>query len=174
MSKEVTKEYITIGKIVNTQGNKGCLRVLPLTDFPERFYSMEKVVVFSETKRSQYQIEKATPHKKYIILKFKGITDMNTAASLKGALLQITKDQLVSLPAGTFYIFDIIGLDVYTVQEEYLGKIQDVLKTGANDVYIVKAQDNNRPVLIPALKQVVKEIDLKNKCMVVEPLPGLL
>jgi 16S rRNA processing protein RimM len=169
----MAEEYITIGKVVNTQGNKGCVRVLPLTDFPERFYKMEQVIVFSGAKRSKYQIEKASPHKKYIILKFKEINEMNTAADLKGALLQVTRDQLVSLPPDTFYVFELINLDVYTAGGEYLGKIQDVLKTGANDVYVVKAQSINRSILIPALKQVVKEVDIKNKRLVIEPLPGL-
>jgi 16S rRNA processing protein RimM len=167
------EEYITIGKIVNTQGNKGCVRVLPLTDFPERFYKMEQVIVFSGAKRSKYQIERAYPHKKYIILKFKKVNEMNTAANLKGALLQVTKNQLVSLPPDTFYVFELINLEVYTTGGEYLGKVQDVLKTGANDVYVVEAQNINRSILIPALKQVVKEVDLKNKRLVVKPLPGL-
>jgi 16S rRNA processing protein RimM len=81
---------------------------------------------------------------------------------------------LVSLPPDTFYVFELINLDVYTTGGEYLGIIQDVLKTGANDVYVVEAQNNKRPILIPALKQVVKEVDLKNKRLVVELLPGLL
>jgi 16S rRNA processing protein RimM len=98
---------------------------------------------------------------------------MNTAANLKGALLQVTKNQLVSLPPDTFYVFELINLEVYTTGGEYLGKVQDVLKTGANDVYVVEAQNINRSILIPALKQVVKEVDLKNKRLVVKPLPGL-
>jgi 16S rRNA processing protein RimM len=106
------EQYITIGKIVNTQGHRGEVRVLPLTDFPQRFDAMEKVFVGLSGKTALMNIEKTYQHKKFIIIKFVGINDMNAAETLKGAPLLITRDELMPLPGDTFYIFDIVGLAV--------------------------------------------------------------
>ncbi|MGB9826598.1 MAG: ribosome maturation factor RimM, partial [Desulfofundulus sp.] len=155
-------DYINIGKIVNTQGHRGEVRVVPLTDFPERFEQMEEVLVYHKGERKTYHIEKTRRHKGFVILKFREVPDMNTALTLKGAFLQVTPAQLVVLPEDTFYIFEIIDLEVYTPEGERLGKITDVLSTGANDVYVVQEGDK-RPLLIPALKSVVRDIDLNQK-----------
>ncbi len=165
-------DYINIGKIVTTQGHRGEVRVFPLTDFPERFDHMDEVLIYKNGERKTYHIEKTRRHKGFIILKFREVPDMNAALSLKGALLQVTSEQLVSLPEDTYYIFEIIDLDVYTAGGEWLGKVTDVLTTGANDVYVVQEGDK-RPLLIPALKSVIRNIDLGQKRMVVDLPPGL-
>lgn len=165
-------EYITIGKIVKTQGHRGAVRVLPLTDFPERFENMEEVLVYFNGQRKSYHIEETGRHKKFVIIKFKEVPDMNAAEAIKGALLQVARKQLVPLPEDTYYIFDIIGLDVFTNKGEWLGKITDVLITGANDVYVVE-QGQNHPLLVPALKNVVREINFAQRQMVVDLPPGL-
>lgn len=169
----ISDEYISIGKVVNTQGHRGAVRVLPLTDFPERFETMSVVQVYHLGRRRAFHIEETGRHKKFIIIKFKEVADMNAARELKGALLQVTRDELVPLPEDTYYIFDIIGLNVFTVEGRPLGRVRDVLSTGANDVYIVEKEDN-KPLLVPALKQVVREIDLAGGRMVVDLPPGLM
>jgi len=164
--------FITIGKIVNTQGNRGQVRVMPLTDFPERFAGMKEVLVVREGRRQLYHIEHVAYHKRFIIIKFAEVPDMNAAETLKGSLLQITREQLMPLPADTYYVFDLIGLNVYTGAGEFLGVLKEVLSNPAHDVYLV--QDGEcPPVLIPALKAVVTEIDLPAKRMVVELPAGL-
>ncbi|MBE3586498.1 ribosome maturation factor RimM [Desulfofundulus thermocisternus] len=165
-------DFINIGKIVTTQGHRGEVRVLPLTDFPERFEQMDEVLIYHNGERKTYHIEKTWYHKSFVILKFREVQDMNAALALRGAFLQVTPDQLVDLPEDTYYVFEIIGLDVYTPEEDWLGKVTDVLATGANDVYVVEGEAG-RPLLIPALKSVVRKVDLGKKRMVVELPPGL-
>lgn len=151
-------EFITIGKIVNTHGYRGWLRIFPLTDYSERFFGMMKVFVVRDKNFNEYFIDEVKQHKHTILIKLKEINDMNSAIALKGALLQVKRDQLVKLPADTYFIFDLLGLKVYTTEQEYLGEIKDILQTGANDVYIIE-NEQGQTILIPALKSVVKEIN---------------
>lgn len=168
----MAEDYIAIGKILNTQGRAGAVRVLPLTDYPQRFEVKSRVYVSLKGSRKLMSIEKSAPHQKYLIVKFKEIPDMNAAEEIKGGILEITRDQLFPLQENTYYIFDIIGLTVSDRTRGSLGKITEVLQTGANDVYVVET--GGRPLLIPALKQVVKEIDLPAGRMVVELPDGLV
>lgn len=163
------EEYISIGKIVNTHGHKGEIKILPLTDFPERFFKMDKVLVFEKEKNTlkEFQIENARQHKQAIILKLKEILDMNEAEKLKGSFLQVKKEDLVELPKDHFYIFEIIGVKVFEVTRGYLGVLKDVIQTGANDVYVIEPKEG-KPILIPALKKVVKEINILEGNMMVE------
>jgi len=167
----MTEEYISIGKILNTQGNRGAVRILPLTDYPERFRQMGRVLVSVNGVMRELFIEESYPHKKFIIIKFKEIQDMSAAEELKGGFLVVTRDELMPLPEDSFYIFDLIGISVFDSGGRYLGKINDVIQTGANDVYLVDSGAG--PVLIPALKKVVREVDLAGRRMVVELPEGL-
>lgn len=166
----VTEQYITVGKIVNTQGNRGELRIYPLTDFPERFLDMEKILVELQGKAQYYHIEAARLYKKFVIIRFREAADMTSAEKLKGGLLKVTREELVNLPGDSYYIFDLIGLQVFNGAGDALGTLEDVIHTGANDVYVV-AREGVPPLLVPALKSVVREIDLPGKRMVVE-MPG--
>lgn len=168
----MTEEYICIGKILKAQGHRGAVRVLPLTDYPERFQKMSRVRVSVKGTKRDFSIEEVYPHKNFYIIKFKEVTDMDAAEDLRGGVLEITRDELVPLPEGSFYIFDIVGLKVYDTGGACLGEINDVLQTGANDVYVVDT--GGKPLLIPALKQVVREVDLSGRRMVVELPEGLV
>ena len=159
-------QYITIGKIVNTQGRNGDMRVIPLTDFPERFAAMDEVLVELQGVRKAYKIERTYSHKTFIIIKFAGIDDINDGEKLKNALLVIPEEELTPLPENSFYIFDIVGMHVYTQEGRHLGEISQVLQTGANDVFIVESE-SRRPLLIPALKEVVRRVDQQSKRMTV-------
>ncbi len=167
----MSDEFITIGKILKTQGNRGAVRVLPLTDFPDRFEELKKINVSIKGDRLIMNIEEVMLRPKYVIVKFKEINDMNEAEGIKGGILEITRAQLTPLPEGSYYIFDIVGLSVYGSGGERYGIITEVLQTGANDVYIVDT--GGKPLLIPALRQVVKEIDLSGRRMVVDLPEGL-
>jgi len=165
-------EYVTIGKILKPQGVRGEVKILPLTDFPERFAGMEKVLLDLDGRWATYGVEKVAALGRFIVMKLAGVNDMDAAAALRNALLKVTRAELAPLPAGHYYIFDLIGLDVYTVTGRHLGQIKDVLQTGANDVYVV-AGNSPRDLLIPALKQVVLSIDRAAGKVVVELPAGL-
>lgn len=170
MNKE--KQLISVGEIINTQGNKGEVRVWPLTDFPERFKPGAVLLMEKDGHQRHLTIEKVRTQKNFLVIKFTEITDMPLAEELKTGLLKITNDQLTKLPANTYYIFEIVGMEVRTNDGQVLGKVKDVIQTGSNDVYIVAGK--TKDYLIPALKQIVKDVDKENKLITVEPLEGLL
>ncbi len=154
---------IAIGKAVAPHGVRGDVRVIPLTDYPERFQKTGEVRL--EDGRV-LAVESAKYHKQFVLLKFRGLDDRDAVEFLRGKLLMVGRDHLVKLPAGHYYIFDIVGLKVYDEAGGYLGTVGDVLATGANDVYIVD-QEGRQPLLIPALKEVVREIDVPGGRMTV-------
>ncbi|NPV92109.1 MAG: 16S rRNA processing protein RimM [Firmicutes bacterium] len=164
---------ITIGQVTTSHGSRGELRVIPLTDFPDRFSRLKEVVVEHNGQRSVRRLESARPHKQFVILKLEGVEDPETAQRMRHALVQIPEEDLMPLPDGHYYIFQLIGLEVFTEAGEYLGKIDNVFQTGSNDVYRVLS-DTGKEFLIPALKQVVTVIDLEQRRMVIRPLEGLL
>ncbi len=156
---------IAVGKIVAPHGVRGDLRIMPLTDFPDRFESLNSVLLDEQTSLT---IEQVKYHKHYVLLKFKGYDSRNEIDCLRGKILYITRDKLMPLPEGRYYHFDLIGLEVFTEEERYLGKLTDIIETGSNDVYVTElGQAGAKPLLIPALKKVVKKIDLTNRKMIV-------
>lgn len=167
-------EWVTIGVVTAAHGVRGEVRVRPLTDFPDRFLSTERVFLRREEERTPHRVRGARPHGKgEFLLALEGVDDRNAAEGLRRAEVQVPVEEAVPLPPGTYYVFQLVGLDVDTVKGERLGTLRDVMQTGANDVYVVR-DDAGKEVLIPALKEVVVEIDLDGRRIVVDPLPGLL
>ena len=164
--------YFEIGKIVNTQGLKGELRVIPMTDDPKRFESLKTIEVFSKNQTKVYEIEQVRYHKQFVLLKLKGISDINDAEILRNSMIKIPQDMALPLEEDEYYIRDIYGLKVITNEGEDLGIIHDIIFTGANDVYIVK-KENKKDLLIPAIKQCILNVDVSNKIMTVKLLEGL-
>lgn len=158
-------DRITVGKIVAPHGVRGDVRVFPLTDFPERFKQMPIAYLDDGTKLTTEGT--ARFHKQFVLLKFRGLDTMNSVEPLKGKLIQVTREDVVVLPEGHYYFFDIIGLAVYTEDGEPLGEVTDILQTGSNDVYVAEKQ-GQKPILIPALKEVVRHIDIAGKKMIVK------
>lgn len=156
-------KLIAIGKAVAPHGVRGDVRVIPLTDFPDRFLTMKNVKL--EDGRV-LGVESAKFHKQFVLLKFRGLDDRNAVENLRGKLLMVDREDLVKLPEGHYYIFDIVGLKVYDEAGACLGTVADVLATGANDVYIAE-QEGKPPLLIPALKDVVLAIDVPGGRMTV-------
>ena len=163
------EKYLEIGEIVNTHGIKGELKVVPLTDDVRRYDKLEWVYIDMK----KYFIESVRYHKQFVLLKLKGIDNMNEAILLKNNFIKIPRELAIKLPEGAHFICDIIGCMAKEQDGKVLGKIVDVLKTGSNDVYVVK-RDNKKDVLIPVIKDVVKDIDVDNKIIIVKLLEGLV
>jgi len=165
------EDFFVIGQIVNTQGHKGEVRVLPLTDFPERYLDLDSVLLDLPGGLQETQIEAVRYHKQFIILKLVGCETMDQAEKLKNVYIKVKPEQAVELPEGHYFIKDIIGLEVFTLEGELLGRIEDVLQVTSNDIYVVK--NGKKEILIPAIKDVVKEINLESRRMLIDPLEGL-
>jgi 16S rRNA processing protein RimM len=146
-----TGVLIAVGEIVNTHGIKGEVKVKSLTDFPERFKS-KAVLIF--------------------LIKFNEVQNIDEALKIKGGLLKISSEQLKKLPADTYYIFELIGMEVQTDDGIILGKIKDIIQTGSNDVYVVNG--TKKEYLIPAIRLIVQEIDKSKGTIIIKPMEGLL
>ena len=162
---------IKIGQIIATHGTGAELKIYPLTDNPKRFDDLEYVYVETLFGVKKLHIKSVRYHKNFVLINFEEITDFEEAEKLKKLFLLIPKEFLVSLSENQYFIFQIIGLNVYE-DDTYFGKITDIIETGSNDVYIVK--DGDKAILIPALKSIVKKIDLEEKIMLVKIPEGLL
>ena len=173
-------EWIVIGEIVGTQGNRGEIKVVPHTEFPDRFFKMESVRLFQENKDTPYGVfplEGGRYHKETLILKLEGVDSISEAEELRGMLLKVNEDELMPLPPGRHYIFQLIGLEWITTTGQKLGTITDVLQTGANDVYVVRPNPGVtelREVLIPVIPHVALDINPAEGVVLVELLDGLL
>jgi len=158
------KELITIGVIVAPHGVRGELRIMPLTDFPDRFLTMEDCYIDGE----RYHFTSAKFHKQFILASFKEVPDRNAAERVAKKEVQVEREDLVPLEEGQYYIFDIVGLNVEDTKGEPLGIVAEVLQPGANDVYVVKSE-GKPDLLLPVLKSVIISVDLENKKMIVNP-----
>ena len=166
-------KYLEIGQIVNTFGIKGMVKVKPFTYDNNRFDRLEKVYIKNKEKLKEYQIEEVKYHKDMILIKFRGIENPEQANLLRNSYLMIDREEEKPLEEGTYYIVDMIGMDVYTDEGEKLGNIEDIFNTGSNDIYVVK-NELGKQILLPAISDVVKNIDMENKKMVVHLISGLI
>lgn len=168
-------EWFTVGKIVNTHGIDGEVRVISETDFPEeRFSENEKLYVGFDlnTQPEIVFVESHRKHKQFDLVRFKHFNNINDVKRFKGTNIYIRKDQLHELDEGAFYYHEIMGCDVYTEEGAHLGKIKEVLSPGANDVWVVKTK--GKDLLLPYIEPVVKKVDINNKKVIVHLLDGLM
>ena len=167
------EEYLEVGKIVNTHGLKGEIKVIPLTDDPKRFLKLKKVYIDKVSSIEKVEIEDVKFQKTTVILKLKGIDDLNSAESLKELFLKVDRQDAIKLPKDSFFVCDLIGCEVFDDMGKSLGILKEVLKTGSNDVYSV-GREQEKEILIPALKTVVKEILIKDRKIIVSLPKGLI
>lgn len=168
--------FLPVGKIVGAHGVKGNLKVYSYAESVSFFEPGRLLLVIHTGKiEKHFAIKWAKPHGKSILLSFKGIEDRNTAKTLVGAELFIERIALPELEEGVYYWVDIIGLSVFTTDDQYIGHVESIMPTGSNDVYIVKnrTKDDSTEILIPAIESVVLEIDFENKLIRVELPEGL-
>lgn len=166
------QKYFEVGQIVNTFGIKGQLKVKPFTDELERFEELKTVYICKKNEMKKVEIEEVKYHKDMVLLKIKGINDLNEAEQYKGLFLKIDRKDAKELPEGTYFIADLLGLEVYTDEGELLGKVDDIFPTGANDVYVVK-DEMGKQILLPSIPEVLKEIDLEKEKIIVHIIEGL-
>ena len=167
------QEYLEIGQIVNTFGVKGMVKVNPFTDDITRFDKLKKVYICKKASMEEVEIEEVKYHKNMVLLKIKGINDMNQAEKCKGLYLKIHRKDAIKLPKDTYFIADLLGLEVYTDEGVLLGKVDDIYNTGSNDIYVVK-DDLGKQILLPWTKEVLKEISLEKEKIVVHLIKGLI
>ena len=167
------EDLIKVGKIVGTHGYKGAVKVMPMTDFPERFQPEQKYIISQGKTLLEFTLETCSPHRGQLIIKFKEISSLEEADRFRNAFINVEAKDLHSLPPGYHYHFHLLGMGVVDAEKGYLGKLTDILETGANDVYVVQS-DRYGEVLIPAIVQVIRHVDVKEKRMLVQLLPGLL
>ena len=166
------QKYFEVGQIVNTFGVRGQLKVKPFTDEMERFEELKTVYICKKNEMKKVEIEEVKYHKDMVLLKVKGIDDMTEAEKYKGLFLKIDRKDAKKLPENTYFIADLLGLEVYTDEGELLGKVDDIFPTGANDVYVVK-DELGKQILLPSIPEVLKEIDLEKEKIIVHLIEGL-
>lgn len=170
----MTDKWLNVGKIVNTHGIRGEVRVISRTDFPEERYKIGNTLyVDMGPEQTPVTIEAHRKHKQFDLLTFEGLDNINDVERFKGQLLKVPKEQSVSLEEGEFFYHDIIGCSVFTVDGEELGKVKEILSPGANDVWVVKRKGFGSDILIPYIPSVVKTVDIDAQKISIEPLEGL-
>lgn len=155
-------DFLEVGKITGVHGLKGAFKVIPLTDDPARFKALKYVYVENNGAMERYNIEETRFARKHVIVKFRGINNVPDAENFRNKYILVDRENAVRLPENSFFICDIIGCEVYDESNSLLGKVTDVIRTGSNDVYVVK-NDADREYLVPALKSVVKEVLITEK-----------
>ena len=164
---------LEIGQIVNTFGIKGMVKVKPFTDDIRRFDELKTVYVEKDGKQTEYEVEEVKYHKDMVLIKFKGIDKVEQAEMLRNSYLTVSRESVEKLEEGRYYIVDLLGLEVYTDEQILLGTLEDIFNTGSNDIYVVKDKQGKQ-ILLPAIQDVIKQIDIENKKIIVHLLPGLI
>lgn len=166
------KDVLEIGQIVNTRGLRGEIKLNSFSEDNHRFEKLSKILVKHKTEFKEYEIEKVSYSKNQVILKLKGIDHIDYAEKLKNLYVYVKREDLGELPKGVYYIADLIGLDVYTDDGNLLGKVDDIFNTKSNDVYVVR-NDLGEIKYLPGIPEVLKQIDLDNRKIIVTLIPGL-
>ncbi len=164
--------YILIGKLTSIHGIKGEIKMYPYTDDIENLSNI-KCLYFDKKLTEKYVIQRCRIQNNMLIIKFKGIDDRETAAKFKDTDVYISRDSLNKLEDNTYYIADLIGIEVVDENEKHIGKLNYVQNIGANDVYEI-ITDDGKKIYLPAIHQVIKKVDIVNKKMYVEIMKGLI
>lgn len=171
-------KWFNVGKIVNTHGVKGEVRVISATDFPEERYAKGSILTLEHDELSaplSLTVTSHRQHKNFDLLTFEGYTNLNDVESFKGGTLKVSEEDLFELDEGEFYYHEIIGCTIVTEEGEELGKVKEILSTGANDVWVVKRKEQGvKDLLIPYIDDVVLDIDIEEKKITIHLLDGLV
>ena len=166
------EDLLQIGVITTTHGVRGEVKVFPTTDDPMRFKKLNQVILDTGKEQIELEVAGARFFKNLVILKFKGIDNINDVEQYRQKSLYVTRENAVPLGENEYFIADLIGLKVVSDEGEELGELSDVLQTGANDVYVV-SKENTPDLLIPAIRDCIKQVDIESGTMQVHLLAGL-
>lgn len=166
-------DELQVGVITQTHGIRGEVKVFPTTDDANRFKKLKEVILDTGRERLSMEIEGVKFFKQFVILKFKGYDSINDVERYRQGKLLVTRDNAVRLKKDEYFVADMIGMRVVTDTGEDFGVLKEVMATGANDVYVV-SRDNGEDVLLPAIKECVRHIDMDGHVMEVHIMDGLL
>ena len=166
-------DYLQVGVITSTHGIKGEVKVFPTTDDAGRFKELRHVILDAGKEQIPLEVQNVKFFKQFVILKFKGIDNINDIERYKGCSLYVTREDAIPLEEDEYYIADLQGMQMYTEDGELFGTLRDVMETGANDVYIVDSKEHGE-VLIPAIHDCILDVDLDEQKMTIHLLPGLI
>ena len=166
------EQFLQVGVISSTHGIRGEVKVFPTTDDAARFKKLKKVLLDTGKEQLELEVQSVKFFKQFVIVKFKGIDNINDIEIYKGKSLLVPREDAVALGKDEYYIADLIGMEVFT-EEGRFGVLKDVMETGANEVYII---DSNRhgEALIPAIKQCILDVDIEGRKMKIHLMDGLI
>lgn len=170
----IMENLLQVGGIANTHGLKGEVKVFPMTDEPARFKELKQVKLKTNDGYIDLEIERVRFFKQFVILKFKGIDDINDIEKYKGNGLFVTRENAVSLEEDEYFIADLIGLDVLDESGKKIAVLKDVIQTGANDVYALRMEESGEELLIPAIKDCVLQVNMEEGYIKIHIMEGLL
>lgn len=165
-------EYIIIGKIINTHGIKGEVKVFPLTDDIKRFDFLNYAYIGEG--KTKVCLEKVKYHKNLAILKFKEYNNINDIEKLKNSFIYVDEQERIILPENHFFIYELINSQVFDKEMNLIGLLTDIIQGSSNDVYVVQDKVNDKEYLIPAVKEFVINVDIENKKIVIDPIEGMI
>lgn len=167
------EDFFQVGVITSTHGIRGEVKVFPTTDDPRRFKRLQEVILDTGKERLVLEVEGVKFFKQFVILKFKGLDNINDVEKYRRASLFVTRKNAVRLAKDEYFVADLIGLEVRDEDGGKIGRLQDVIETGANDVYDIEL-DDGRKLLLPAIRQCVLEVDIEAGYIRIHILEGLL
>ena len=167
------EQFLQVGAITSTHGIRGEVKVFPTTDDPARFKKLKKVILDTGKRQIDMEIQSVRFFKQFVIVKFKGIDNINDVEKYKRCPLKVTRENAVPLEEDEYYVADLLGLTIVDESGVTIGELIDVIETGANDVYEVKTPDGGH-VLLPAIKDCILDVDMEEKIILVHMLKGLV
>lgn len=166
------EQFLQVGVISSTHGIRGEVKVFPTTDDPARFKKLKKVLLDTGKERLELEIQSVKFFKQFVIVKFRGIDNINDIEKYKGKSLMVPREDAVQLEEDEYYIADLIGMEVYTDGGRF-GTLKDVMETGANEVYIIDS-DEHGEVLVPAIHDCILDVDVEKQTMKIRLMDGLI
>lgn len=167
------EKQLQVGVIASTHGIRGEVKVFPTTNDANRFRQLNKVYLDTGREQIRLEIENVKFFKQFAILKFKGIDNINDVEKYRGRSLLIDREDAIELEDDEYYIADMLGMEVYTEDGKLFGSLKDVMETGANDVYIIESKEHGE-VLVPAIKDCILEVDIRENRMKIHLMEGLV
>ena len=168
------EDLLKVGGIANTHGIKGEVKVFPTTDDSKRFLDLKEIKLDTGKEFIDLEIESVKFFKQFVILKFKGYDNINDIEKYKGRQLYVTRENAVELKEDEYFIAELIGLEIRDEEGESIARLEDVIQTGANDVYVIRMNGDDREVLLPAIKECILEVNVEGGYIRVHLMDGLL